>query len=117
MKSGAIYLGEECVVPRVWIATGFWERMRGLLGRPQLQQGEGMLIDDCRLVHTFGMRYALDLAFLDRRGQVRKLVGELAPSRMMGSFAARATLELAPGALAGLNLKAGDSLTWRENDV
>ncbi|RJG05325.1 DUF192 domain-containing protein [Noviherbaspirillum cavernae] len=117
MKLGAIYLRDECLVPRVWNATGFWDRMRGLLGRPQLQPGEGMLIDECRLVHTFGMHYDLDLAFLDRRGQVRKLVSHLSPSRMMGSFPAHTTLELAPGTLTGMKLKKGDVLTWRETQA
>ena len=114
MKLGAIYLRDQCLVPRVWNAVSAWERTRGLLGRPMLQAGEGMLINDCRLVHTLGMGYALDLAFLDRRGQIRKLVAGLSPARMAGSFPAFATLELAPGTLAGIGLREGDCITWRE---
>ena len=82
MKLGAIYRRGECLVPRVWRAVSLWETTRGLLGRPALQSDEGMLIHDCRLVHTVGMRYALDLVFLDRAGKVRKLVSKVAPLRM-----------------------------------
>lgn len=114
MKLGAIYRHEHCLVPRVWNPTNSWERGRGLLGRPPLAEDEGMLIAPCRMVHTIGMRYNLDLAFLDRSGKVRKLVSALRPARIAGSLPACATLELSPGTLARIGLKEGDLLTWRE---
>ncbi len=117
MKLGAIYRDEQCLLPRVWNAVSPWDRTRGLLGRPPLKAGEGMLIDACRLVHTVGMGYHLDLAFLDRQGKVRKLVKALAPVRLAGSLAARATLELAPGTVERIGLSEGDCLKWREIDA
>ncbi len=116
MKLGAVHgAGGRCVVPRVWRAASARERMRGLLGRPPLAADEGMLIDACGMVHTFGMRYRLDLAFLDSLGRVCKLVYGLQPARCAGSLRARATLELAAGTLEKSGLKIGDSLDWREN--
>ncbi|MBS0307659.1 MAG: DUF192 domain-containing protein [Proteobacteria bacterium] len=117
MKLGAIFLDNRCVVPRVWNAGNAWERGRGLLGRPPLTEGEGLLISPCRMVHTVGMGYNLDLAFLDRGGKVRKLVSGLRPTRIAGSLPAYATLELAPGTLAQTGLKKGDQLTWRETSL
>jgi uncharacterized protein len=117
VKLGAIYLRHECIVPRVWNAVSTWERTRGLLGRPQLQAGEGMMINECRLVHTVGMGYPLDLAFLDSTGRIRKLVRDVRPSRLAGSLHAHRTLELAPGTLAAIELKQGDVLTWRETNA
>ncbi len=114
MKLGAIYLRDQCLLPRVWDAVSAWERTRGLLGRAPLQAGEGMLIRQCRMVHTVGMNYRLDLAFLDSRGLVRKLVQNIAPCRLAGSLQACATLELAPGTLQRLGLREGDQLAWRE---
>lgn len=114
MKLGAIYLHDHCLLPRVWNAENSLERGRGLLGRPPLADDEGMLISPCRMVHTLGMRYDLDLAFLDRGGKVRKLVRGLRPARIAGSLPACATLELAPGTLERIGLKEGDLLTWRE---
>jgi uncharacterized membrane protein (UPF0127 family) len=114
VKLGAIYRDELCLLPRVWNAVSPWERTRGLLGRPQLQADEGMLIGDCRFVHTVGMGYRLDLAFIDRNGKVRKLVKALAPIRIAGSLAACATLELAPGTVERVGLAEGDCLKWQE---
>jgi uncharacterized membrane protein (UPF0127 family) len=104
----------QCVVPSVWRATRAWERMRGLLGRPALAVGEGMLIDRCGMVHTLGMRYPLDLVFLDGGGRVRKTVAGVAPARLSGSLGASLTLELAPGGLAAAGVRPGDRLVWRE---
>lgn len=103
-----------CVVSRVWRASSAPERMRGLLGRPPLKTGEGMLIERCRLIHTIGMAYPLDLVFLDRHGRVRKTIAGLAPMRVAGSLGASMTLELAAGGLATSGLRPGDRIVWRE---
>lgn len=117
MRLGGIYLkgGQQCLIPRVWSADGSRERMRGLLGHPRLQMGEGMLIGQCRMVHTVGMHYPLDLAFLDRSGHICKLLEGVLPLRIAGSLSARATLELAPGMLSALGLRVGDGVEWREH--
>jgi len=104
----------ECLLPRVWRTTNALDRMRGLLGRPSLQSGEGLLIDRCAAVHTFGMRYRIDVAFLDARGVVRKLVPHLAPRRMAGCRGARMTLEMSAGSIQRLGLREGLSLQWHE---
>lgn len=116
MKRGALYRAADnrCVVPQARYAASTWERMRGLLGRPPLQRGEGLLIDPCPSVHTIGMAYALDLAFLDASSRVVKLVAALPPWRMAACASARATLELPPGALAEQDIAVGDVLEWRD---
>jgi uncharacterized membrane protein (UPF0127 family) len=116
VKLGAIYREKTnlCVLPRVWKAANVYERTRGLLGRPPLATGEGLLIDRCRMVHTMGMHYALDLVFLDADGHIRKMVANLLPLRLAGAYSAQSTLELPAGALAGLGLHLGEPLIWRE---
>ena len=116
MKLGAIYreTANLCVLPRVWKAANAYERMRGLLGRPPLVNGEGLLIDRCRMVHTMGMHYALDLIFLDAGGHIKKMVTNLPPLRLAGAFSAQSTLELPAGALSTLGLYLGEPLSWRE---
>jgi uncharacterized membrane protein (UPF0127 family) len=110
---GALYRAGHCVVRETWKATNAWDRMRGLLGRPRLETGQGMLIEPCAMVHTVGMRYALDLVFLDRQLRVRKTVRRLPPFRLAGCADAHSTLELAPGALDAAPLDVGDALEWR----
>jgi uncharacterized membrane protein (UPF0127 family) len=116
VRSGALHDRRDgrCVIPRAWKADSAWERTRGLLGRPPLQAGEALLIDPCSAVHTFGMRYALDLVFLDRQGRICKVAYGVVPGRIKGSVAARATLELAAGMLEASGLKLGDAVDWRE---
>jgi uncharacterized membrane protein (UPF0127 family) len=116
VRAGALHRRGDgrCVVPKAWKAESAWERARGLLGRAPLAAGEGLLLDPCRSVHTFGMRYALDLAFLDGDGRICKLAYGIAPGRLAGSFAARATLELAAGSLEASGLRLGDAIEWRE---
>ena len=114
MKIGALYLGERCVLPRVRRAVAALDRMRGLLALPPLQGGEGLLIESCSSVHTIGMRYSLDLAFIDRHWVVRKLVYGVRPFRLSAGLGSVRTLETSAGELRRLSLNRGDVLSWRE---
>ena len=99
---------------RIGVADGWWSRLRGLLGRPAPAEGEGLLLLPCRSVHTFGMRYPLDVAFLDRAGSVIAAYHALPPgARSRWHRFAYAALELPPGTLRRTDTSAGDTLTWR----
>ena len=98
---------------RVEIADTWWRRARGLLARPRLQAGQGMLLIDCASVHTAGMRYAIDVAFLDEDGLVVRTVAALAPWRVgLGGPHARHALELPAGRLQETGTVAGIRLHW-----
>ena len=80
-----------------------FERMRGLLGRAALSEGRLMFFRSCRSIHTVGMRFALDVFFLDENGAVVKTVRGLRPGRVaLGGARARHTVEAAAGWLAVL---------------
>lgn len=102
----------RCVVPEAQRTENMLERMRGLLARPPLQPGQGLLIDPCSAVHAVGMRYELDLAFLSHAGRILKLVPALRPWRMAACSGARMVLELPPGAIAAAGLAEGQTLSW-----
>jgi uncharacterized membrane protein (UPF0127 family) len=95
---------------RVLHAQTAAERMRGLLGRGPLGPGEAMLLRPCRLVHTFGMRYALDLVFLDRACVVRRIAPSVPPGRVRGCWRAWQTLELPAGGASAIGVAVGDAL-------
>lgn len=86
------------------------ERMRGLLGRPMLGPAQGMLLDSCRLIHTFGMRYRLDLVYLNRQGLVLKVTEALAARRIDGHWRAHSVLEMAGGEARRCGIAAGVQL-------
>ncbi|MBR2838246.1 MAG: DUF192 domain-containing protein [Kiritimatiellae bacterium] len=79
------------------VAETFAERARGLIGRKGLAPGEGMLIPRCNCIHTLFMRFPIDAAFLDRRGEVVKTVRNIRPWRLFvwGGFRAVSVLETA----------------------
>jgi uncharacterized membrane protein (UPF0127 family) len=87
-------------------------RSRGLLGRKTLSEGQGMWIVPCEAVHTFGMQFAIDLVFLDRRNVVRKVRSSVPPWRLSGCLRARSVLELAAGTLKSMPVHPGDILQF-----
>jgi uncharacterized membrane protein (UPF0127 family) len=115
LKRGSIHrvFDGACLLPQVWRAESAFERMRGLLGRPQLLPGQGLLIESCNLVHTVGMSYPIDLVFLDAHGYVVKLFEQVQPWRFAGALGAKSTVELCAGALSARHIAVGDQMTWR----
>src|SRR5437660_6063403 len=75
-------------------------RMRGLLGRRSLPEGEGLLLEPAPSIHTAFMRFPIDVVFLDAQMRVVKLVPHLRPWRTASSRRAHAVLELAAGECA-----------------
>ncbi len=87
-------------------------RMRGLLGSPPLRAGNGLLITPCTSVHTIGMRYPIDLVFLNGRASVIKLVTHLRPYRFAGCLRARHVLELQAGSIDQYQIEIGQIFEW-----
>ena len=85
--------------------------MRGLLGRRVLPEGEGILLRPCGSVHTFFMRFPIDVVFLDRDLKVVGVAPELRPWRTAGRRGAKAALELAAGEAARRGIGTGDRLS------
>ena len=89
---------ERVLLPCVLIAERWHERMRGLLGRQGLAPGTGMLLSPCGSVHTAGMRFVIDVVYLDNGGRVVYIVKGLQPWRMsFGGWRAHAALEMQSG--------------------
>lgn len=98
---------------RVGVADRWWSRLRGLLGRPALDEGEGLLLVPCRSIHMLGMTFSIDVAFVNDRGEVIALYHQVRPgSRTRYHRRARYALELAAGTLVGTHTAVGDRLEW-----
>ena len=98
---------------RILWADGMLTRMRGFLMRPEPQDGEGLLLSPCRGVHMYGMRFPLDVLFLDRGGTVLSAFDQLAPGeRTPLQRGARHALELPAGTLKRSGTRVGDQIEW-----
>ncbi|MBI2150552.1 MAG: DUF192 domain-containing protein [Acidobacteria bacterium] len=88
-------------------------RRIGLLKHQALEPGEGLWIYPSQAIHTFGMRFPIDVAFLDSRLRIKKIYHRLAPFRLTSMvWGARSVLELASGSLAGTGTAVGDELRF-----
>ncbi len=83
-------------------------RSKGLLGRAGLGEGEGLWIAPCESVHTFFMRFAIDLVYLDRKHRVRKVRHAVAPWRVSACLRAHSVLELPAGVARATGTQRGD---------
>lgn len=98
----------ELLADRVTVATRTVERAVGLLKHDTLAPGEGLLITPCRGVHTWGMRFTIDLIALDAAGIVVDAVRAMAPWRIrLPRRGAVSVLELPAGSLSRSNTERG----------
>ena len=112
MKASLVESAPAATVLRVRRACGFLERARGLLARPAVAPGCGLLLHGVNAVHGFGMCRAIDLVFLDDRCIVLRSV-RLAPWRIARCAAASAVLEMRAGEADRLQLRTGSRLELR----
>jgi uncharacterized membrane protein (UPF0127 family) len=95
------------VASDVEIAWTSAECRRGLLGRDGLARDAALVITACNSVHSIGMRFEIDVAFVDRSGRVRKIVNAMPKWRIAGCMSAALTIEFAAGVLDGA-IEVGD---------
>jgi uncharacterized membrane protein (UPF0127 family) len=95
------------------VATSLAARTKGLLGRRGLPPGSGMLIDPCPSVHTWFMRFPIDVIFLDGHNRVVGLKRNLKPFRMAWSWRGAKTLELPVGTIAATRTLLGDFVAFQ----
>lgn len=109
-STGAVICG------RCAVANRPVRRMRGLLGRRELPQGEGLLLRPAPAVHTAFMRFPIDAIFLDADMRVVGIADRLRPWRAAGRRRARAVLELGAGEAARLGVTPGDALRLEDHE-
>jgi uncharacterized membrane protein (UPF0127 family) len=96
----------------VEVADNGATRRKGLLGRSELAAGEGLWIVPCESVHTFGMKFPIDLVYLDRKKKVKKVRSDVLPWRLSACLSAHSVLELASGTINTTHTRPGDTLEF-----
>jgi hypothetical protein len=100
------------VCERVIVADRAHRRMRGLLGRKYLRQGEGMVLRPGWSIHTAFMRFPIDAVFLDADQVVIRIEHEVGPWRTVSCRGAREVVEMAAGECRRRGLEVGDRVAW-----
>jgi uncharacterized membrane protein (UPF0127 family) len=101
---------DRVVCERCLIAGSPLKRMRGLLGRRGLESGEGLLLRPAASVHTFFMRFAIDVVFLSRDGEVLKVADRVPPWRTAAAKGAKAVVELPAGEAGRRGIRVGTAI-------
>lgn len=99
----------------VEVARGFIRQLVGLIGRREFPRGSALVIPGCRQVHTFFMRFAIDVVFLDAQNRILCVEADVRPYRVTRYCrgAARA-IEFPAGIVAEYRLKPGDTVVISE---
>lgn len=101
----------QAPLPDYRLASGFRERLLGLLGCSHLPRGQGLWLHPCAAVHTVGMRFAIDLVFLDRNDRVIRIDRGVAAGRIRICWRANSVLEVSAGWAEETGLAGGQRLT------
>lgn len=107
-----VNLTRRCaLVEQGQIARTFWERLRGLLGRVLLAPGDGLWLPGTKSVHTVGMRFAIDVVFVDRHNRIICMIPAMSPGRI-SPYVPRAigALELPPETLRATHTQLRDEM-------
>ena len=95
----------------VKVADNLFTRMKGLLGKKGLPIGEALWIKPCFSVHTFFMKFPIDVIFLNKKNQVIAAISNLTPNRMTRLFPQSfSVLELPTGMIDASNTQIGDKI-------
>jgi uncharacterized membrane protein (UPF0127 family) len=86
------------------------KRGKGLLGRNSLSPEEGLWIFPCEAVHTFGMKFPIDLVYIDRNMRVKKVRSNVRSWRLSACLSAHSVIELATGTISRTQTGPGDRL-------
>lgn len=109
---------QTVLASEVELADTSWTRMKGLLGRvaEEFPSGEGLWIEPSQGVHTIGMKFPIDVLYLDREHRIIHVCHKLPPFRIAAlKFKARSVIELPAGTLAQTQTAVGDVLEISAN--
>lgn len=93
------------------VADKALSRIKGLLGRKELRAGEALIIKPCNSIHTFFMRFPIDVLFVDKHSKAIKAIHSILPFHLTAIyFTAAFAIELPVGSLAASFTEPGDTI-------
>ena len=107
-----VFLGDS-----ISLADTSAARNVGLLKHRSLERGSGLWIVPCEGIHTFFMKFAIDVIYIDRKERVRKVVRSIAPWRLSFCLSAHSGLELTAGTIEETATARGDQLEFEKAEA
>ena len=108
-----LFLGEDIVSSEVRVANDSLSRMIGLLNCNGLSEGESLIIEPCNSIHTFFMKFNIDVLFLDKNFRVVKIIRDMPPWRITRPYlSVKRVVEANANAFSKVNT--GDQLELRD---
>ncbi len=105
-KTKSSILSEEVI-----IADTPFKRIKGLLGKKELRKGQALVLRPCNSIHTFFMRFPIDVLFVDKDNRVIKTISCLKPFKLTAIyFNAAFAIELPSGTIQSFSIQKGDTL-------
>ena len=96
-----------------YLANSFILRLKGLIGKREMQKGAGYIIQPCSSIHTFFMGFTIDVVFINSKGIVEKVLEGLRPFRVAAClFRSRAVIELPEGIIRSARTTVGDTIQF-----
>ena len=118
MKTAVLTKNGANVIETVELAVDMASRIVGLLGRSSLGKQRAMYLSPCASIHTFGMKFPIDVFFLGRDMEVKKIVRHVMPWRVVcGGAGAWSVIEVESGWLPPEALVSGDRVVLQEKSL
>ena len=117
MKTVRVYnvTKKKVLLERAGVADSFFLRLKGLLGKKELPPGEGLVIKPCNAVHSLGMKFPIDVAFVDKENRICHLIQEMHPLKVGKTIkGARYVIEGEAGLFAVSGTEVGDLVRLEE---
>ncbi len=106
-----VHLNSRELVLKVELADSFLKRFKGLMFRKSMPSDYALLLSPCNAIHTFSMRFPIDVVYLDRDSRVVYIEKSMLPNKIGKTIkAAVKVLELNSGVAEELGIKMGDTL-------
>lgn len=108
-------LQEKVLVPKLNMATNFFTRFMGLMGKSGIPSDEALFFPKCNSIHTFFMRFPIDVVFVSESGEVVEVLESLGAWRMLlPRRRVKHTIELKAMRSRELGIKPGQQLRWEK---
>lgn len=110
-----LYNGKKLIASEITKADKFFSRFKGLMFKKFMGRSEGLFIIPCKQVHTFNMRFDIDVIFLDKHHEVLHIEHSMKPGKLSKSIrGAHSVIELCAGVAAQHEIRIGDTLLFEE---